>query len=396
MSSVMSMPPLREFDAFPKTQASYKIRSKQGGIATVIVIFASVLLVFHEIGDWLYGHNEYQFSVDTTTETEMQLNVDLTVAMPCHYLNVDIRDAVGDRLKLSDSIQKDGTTFEPEKYRQIGSAKQSTLSRIVKDSKKGRKWFRPTSTRNRFPKTKKLIKDGPACRIYGSVETKKVNGNMHITTLGHGYSSLEHTDHKLMNLSHTIDEFSFGQHFPYISQPLDKSVEITDNHFPVYQYFMHVVPTTYVDASGHSLSTNQYSAREDIKFIHNHQRGIPGLFFRYELEPIHLSLSATTMSFTKLLIRLTALIGGVWCCSGFAVRTLDKILPKRLKPHPNKHGDMHIPITSPNVNMPSPKLSPNLFGAASLLSTSPPPPYTVNNGMLSPGVANSNQGPFRF
>ncbi|TIB31962.1 hypothetical protein E3P86_03230 [Wallemia ichthyophaga] len=394
MSSAMSMPPLRTFDAFPKTQPTYTIRSKRGGIATVVVIFTLVLLVFHEIGEWLYGHNEYQFSVDTTTQREMQLNVDLTVAMPCHYLNVDIRDAVGDRLKLSDRIQKDGTTFEPEKYHQMGHEKQSTLSRIVKDSRKGRKWFRPTGTRNRFKKTKKPIKNGPACRLYGSVETKKVNGNMHITTLGHGYSSLEHTDHKLMNLSHTIDEFSFGQHFPYIAQPLDRSVEISNNHFPVYQYFMHVVPTTYVDASGHSLSTNQYSAREDIKTISNHQRGIPGLFFRYDLEPIHLQMNATTMSFTKLLIRLTALIGGVWCCSRFAVRTLDRLLPKRFKPHSDKDGEMHIPITSPNVNMPSPRLSPGFFGMNT--STSPPPPYTTNNGMLSPGVSSSNQGPFRF
>ena len=199
-----------------------------------------------------------------------------------------------------------------------------------------------------------------------------------------------------MNLSHTIDEFSFGQHFPYIAQPLDKSVELTEDHFPVYQYFMHVVPTTYVDASGHSLSTNQYSAREDIKSIDNHQRGIPGLFFRYDLEPIHLQLNATTMPLYKLLVRLTALIGGVWCCSGFAIRTLDRLLPKRLKPHSSKHGEMHIPITSPNVNMPSPRLSPGLFGGASMLSTSPPPPYTTNNGMLSPGISASNQGPFRF
>ena len=35
--------------------------------------------------------------------------------------------------------------------------------------------------------------------------------------------------HSVMNLSHVIDEFSFGDHFPYISQPLDKSVEVNDN-----------------------------------------------------------------------------------------------------------------------------------------------------------------------
>jgi len=39
------------------------------------------------------------------------------------------------------------------------------------------------------------VVDGSACRIYGSVEVKKVTANLHVTTLGHGYMSYEHTDH---------------------------------------------------------------------------------------------------------------------------------------------------------------------------------------------------------
>jgi hypothetical protein len=57
---------------------------------------------------------------------------------------------------------------------------------------------------------------------------KRVTANLHITTLGHGYSSYEHVDHNQMNLSHIITEFSFGPHFPDIVQPLDNSFEATD------------------------------------------------------------------------------------------------------------------------------------------------------------------------
>jgi hypothetical protein len=60
------------------------------------------------------------------------------------------------------------------------------------------------------------------------MEAKKVTGNLHITTLGHGYWSWEHTDHALMNLSHVIHEFSFGPYFPEIAQPLDSSVEVSN------------------------------------------------------------------------------------------------------------------------------------------------------------------------
>lgn len=34
-----------------------------------------------------------------------------------------------------------------------------------------------------------------ACRVYGTIEVKKVTANLHITTLGHGYASREHTAH---------------------------------------------------------------------------------------------------------------------------------------------------------------------------------------------------------
>lgn len=36
---------------------------------------------------------------------------------------------------------------------------------------------------------------GKACRVYGSVGVKRVTGNLHVTTLGHGYMSWEHTGH---------------------------------------------------------------------------------------------------------------------------------------------------------------------------------------------------------
>lgn len=47
-----------------------------------------------------------------------------------------------------------------------------------------------------FRKTSHIVENGPACRMYGSIDAKKVTGNLHVTTLGHGYLSWEHTDHK--------------------------------------------------------------------------------------------------------------------------------------------------------------------------------------------------------
>lgn len=95
-----------------------------------------------------------------------------------------------------------------------------------------------------------------------------------------------------MNLSHIIHEFSFGPFFPRISQPLDNSVEIASGHFHIFQYFISVVSTTYVDASRRRLQTNQYSVT-DMSRETEHGRGVPGgqpfasFFSKHRLVDLH-------------------------------------------------------------------------------------------------------------
>lgn len=72
----------------------------------------------------------------------------------------------------------------------------------------------------------------------------------------------------MMNLSHIVHEFSFGPFFPAIAQPLDQSYQSTQERtteasallivaFSIFQYFLRVVPTTYIDANGRKLVTSQ-------------------------------------------------------------------------------------------------------------------------------------------
>ena len=74
--------------------------------------------------------------------------------------------------------------------------------------------------------------------------------NLHITTAGHGYRSLQHVDHSrkkrfvlssrqaadnkvvVMNLSHVITDFSFGPYFPDMAQPLKNTFELTHERTP--------------------------------------------------------------------------------------------------------------------------------------------------------------------
>lgn len=56
------------------------------------------------------GEPDFSFSVDRGVAHNLQLNFDATVATPCHFLTVDVRDAVGDRLHISDEFRKDGVS----------------------------------------------------------------------------------------------------------------------------------------------------------------------------------------------------------------------------------------------------------------------------------------------
>ncbi len=125
-----------------------------------------------------------------------------------------------------------------------------------------------------------------------------------------------------MNLSHVITEFSFGKHFPEITQPLDNSFEVThdgaslssveDPHsnvpadFIAYQYYLRVVPTTYVAPRTEPLHTNQYSVTHYERTVNEHM-GVPGIFFKFEIEPVRLTLIQRTTTIAQLFIRCVSL-----------------------------------------------------------------------------------------
>lgn len=122
-------------------------------------------------------------------------------------------------------------------------------------------WWSDKST---FRPTYNYKPDGSACRVYGSLEVKKVSGElylalkyeMHIQRLCCRKFAYNYTRPRLcqclscrswswvavsiavmaklrtfseMNLSHVINEFSFGPYFPDITQPLDYSFEVAED-----------------------------------------------------------------------------------------------------------------------------------------------------------------------
>jgi hypothetical protein len=323
--------PLKQFDAFPKVPQTYRSRTSYGGLMTAFVALVSFVLILNDIGEFIWGWPDYEFGVDNILAEVMSINVDMTVAMPCHFLTIDLRDATGDRLHFQDGLRRDGTTFDSAQaialkdhainMHQISVGDVAAASRNARN--RGFFSFFRSAKRPQFRPTYNHVPDGSACRVYGSMQVKKMTANLHITTLGHGYSSHEHTDHKLMNLSHVITEFSFGPYIPDIVQPLDYSVEITHNPFTVFQYFMTVVPTTYYAPRSFPVRTNQYSTTHYVRQI-EHGAGAPGIFFKFDIDPLQLSIYQRTTTLLQFLIRVIGVVGGVWVCATWAFKITSK------------------------------------------------------------------------
>jgi hypothetical protein len=126
-----------------------------------------------------------------------------------------------------------------------------------------------------------------------------------------------------MNLSHIINEFSFGPYFPDITQPLDYSYEVAPKRTSLYyfiytptnspsfflltacmsyQYLLTIVPTSYYAPRSAPLHTNSYSVLH-YKRVLAHNTGMLGIFFKFELEPMRLGIHQRTTSFVQLMIR---------------------------------------------------------------------------------------------
>lgn len=145
--------------------------------------------------------------------------------MKCPDLHVNVQDASGDRILAGDLLKKDPTRWDawPMTGRKSdGSsaggfaganwmkeqAEQYTHEEDVHD------YLGAAKGRRKFPRTPRLRREANACRIYGSIEGNKVQGDFHITARGHGYMEMgEHLDHKsAMNIPAPV----FVEHKPQL------------------------------------------------------------------------------------------------------------------------------------------------------------------------------------
>ncbi len=98
--------------------------------------------------------------------------------------------------------------------------------------------------------------------------------------------------------------------------PLDRTINLAEAHFYKFQYFMSVVPTVYSVHQGsgpapasRTVFTNQYAVTEQSKEIN--ERMVPGLFFKYDIEPIMLQVEERRDGILTFAIKVINILSGV-------------------------------------------------------------------------------------
>lgn len=176
------------------------------------MVVVSTLLVFSEIVRWWRGHETHTFAVEKGVGHHMQINLDMVIPMQCQDIHLNVQDAAGDRILAGIMLKRDPTNWSQwvnEKgVHKLGRDSQGRLVTgegwsVEHDEGFGEEHVHDIvasakGSRRKFAKTPRLRgKRGDSCRVYGSMDLNRVNGDFHITARGHGYqeAGMDHLDH---------------------------------------------------------------------------------------------------------------------------------------------------------------------------------------------------------
>lgn len=316
---------LKVFDAFPKIEKSFRAeRTTRGAVFSVILTLSLIYLFISEFTFYFGGYESHHFEVEKEIKDHLNINVDITVAMPCDSVAVNVQDVTGDRILAGNALMKQKVHWDEGGSHHLDAAHQQAdaydLQRVLKSARK--KTFKKGKER----------RNGKACRIYGTLEVHHTQGDFHITAEGVGYMSARQTFLEDMNFTHRIDELSFGNFYPSLVNPLDGTHADSLSHFHRFQYFLNLVPTTY-KSGGKLIKTNQYAVTEQSRHTDNSMAEFfPGIFFKYDIEPVSLIITDTRMPFLQFLIRLLGVLGGIVASTDLTYKAVSGIYMKMRNP----------------------------------------------------------------
>jgi hypothetical protein len=327
---------VRVLDAFPKVDPDAQQTTESGGAVTLVTAVIIALLVFSEFMYYRTIDIKYTYYVDPDIHREMFLTLDMTVAMKCDHLGVDYIDVAGNSsnagskyLKMEPAyfeLTENQLEWRKENMPEVDdeASEQTGLDSLER--------FLIGAVDNKMPAPAGASPEvmTPSCRIHGAMPINKVAANFHITggksiyhDRGHSHMSAL-VPPEALNFSHRIDRLSFSDEAVGV-HTLDGNLRVTEDRFEMYQYFMKIVPTSTKRLDQPvPFRSNQYSVTEQARNVEPSRgsQGIPGVYFKYDLESMSVHVAESRRSWTAFLVRLCGIAGGVFATSGMLHQTI--------------------------------------------------------------------------
>ncbi|KAH3759930.1 endoplasmic reticulum-golgi intermediate compartment protein 3 [Pelomyxa schiedti] len=356
---------VQKLDAYPRLIEDFRVRTLYGAAITIGCIVFLLWLFIGEFAAYRQITVYPEVVVDTTRDEMLKINFNITFNhLACGFLSVDSLDVSGEHhIDLQHDVfkrrlNKDGRPFSIPEKQQIPNAQSDeeqhqnvsttedcgscygaapighcckTCSE-VKDLYKMKGWnFNPTNILQCIQEgvVKFDTSSSEGCNVYGFILVNKVAGNFHIAP---GTSFQENMMHvhdlsssKTVNVTHTIHKLSFGEEFPGMVNPLDNSLQIDETASSSFQFYIKVIPTTYKHLTSKEITSNQFSVAETVKDSSSNAtltqgKAYPGLYFYYDISPVRIEYVEDRQSLSSFVIRIIAVLGGLFTFAGLVDR----------------------------------------------------------------------------
>ncbi|XP_065164178.1 endoplasmic reticulum-Golgi intermediate compartment protein 3 [Atheta coriaria] len=348
---------LRRFDAYSKTLDDFRIQTYGGATVTIVSITIMSLLIWVELNDYMTPNIEEELFVDTSRSPNIQISLDVIFPrISCDFLSLDAMDSSGEQhLQIDHNIFKrsldlEGNPIEepkkediiikvkePEEEKNVtcGSCYGASLDpkkccntcEDVREAYRERRWAFPDNPENitqcKDEKYSEKIKTAftQGCQIYGTLIVNRVSGSFHIApgksfTINHVHvHDVQPFSSTVFNTTHKIRHLSFGANIDSETHNPLKGTECTaEEGATMFQYYIKIVPTAYVNKNNSIMHSNQFSVTKHKKVVSvmSGESGMPGAFFQYELSPLMVKYTERERSFGHFITNVVAIIGGIY------------------------------------------------------------------------------------
>lgn len=324
---------ISQLSAYARPEPHLTRRTVTGGVVTLLGLLVAVTLSVYETSHFWHDRYETKMTVDVQRRGNLPMNLDISFpAVPCAALSIELLDQAG----TADSDVNHASSLRLHKARL-----DSTGQRVTREE-----YHTPQSQQTidmgaaavmsidmgaamqQLSDIDEELEHHEGCRLWGTLSLKRVAGRVHLSVhqetlfelmpellLGFGPPP------RLHNISHVIHRLSLGPWFPGQVNPLDGLRQVPPE-LKSFQYHLKVVPTEFHTTLGSTIETSQYSVQEYSTKVDLHAAQAPaGVELIYDFSPILVTIDAESHSLPHYLVRLCAVVGGVFAVS----RLLDKV-----------------------------------------------------------------------